>query len=65
MKDFDPATSFDTDIAAHYVDYKHGDEEDAATFLAEFAKEGSTLDKVKTEWGILCMAHNIANVTVQ
>ena len=44
MKDFDPATSFGSDIAAHYADYKRGDEEDAATFLAEFAKEGSALE---------------------
>lgn len=44
MKDFDPATSFGVDVAAHYADYKRGDEEDAATFLAEFAKEGSALE---------------------
>ena len=44
MKDFDPATSFGSDTAAHYADYKRGDEEDAATFLAELAKEGSALE---------------------
>ena len=44
MKEFDPATSFGADAAAHYVDYKRGDEEDAATFLAEFAKEGCALE---------------------
>ncbi|MBP6472667.1 MAG: class I SAM-dependent methyltransferase [Chloroflexi bacterium] len=44
MKDFDPATSFGSDKAAHYDDYKRGDEEDAATFLAELAKEGSALE---------------------
>jgi SAM-dependent methyltransferase len=44
MKEFNPATSFGADVAAHYVDYKRGDEEDAATFLAEFAKEGSALE---------------------
>jgi SAM-dependent methyltransferase len=44
MKEFDPATSFGADVAAHYDDYKRGDEEDAATFLAEFAKEGSALE---------------------
>jgi SAM-dependent methyltransferase len=44
MKDFDPATSFASDVAAHYDDHKRGDEEDAAAFLAEFAKEGSALE---------------------
>jgi SAM-dependent methyltransferase len=44
MKEFNPATSFGADVAVHYVDYKRGDEEDAATFLAEFAKEGSALE---------------------
>ena len=44
MKDFDPATSFGPDVAAHYDDAKRGDEEDAAAFLAEFAKDGSALE---------------------
>jgi SAM-dependent methyltransferase len=44
VKDFDPATSFGSDVAAHYDDYKRGDEEDAAAFLAEFAKEGPALE---------------------
>ncbi|NJC96186.1 MAG: SAM-dependent methyltransferase [Anaerolineales bacterium] len=44
MKDFDPATSFGSDAAAHYDEYKRGDEEDAAAFLAEYAKEGSALE---------------------
>ena len=44
MKDFDPATSFGSDVAAHYDDNQRGDEEDAAAFLAEFAKEGSALE---------------------
>jgi SAM-dependent methyltransferase len=44
MKDFDPATSFGPDVAAEYYDYKRGDEEEAATFLAEFAKDGSALE---------------------
>jgi SAM-dependent methyltransferase len=44
MKDFDPATSFGPDVAAHYDDHLRGDEEDAAAFLAEFAKDGSALE---------------------
>jgi len=44
MKNFDPATSFGSDVAAHYDDYKRGDEEEAAAFLAEFAKDGSALE---------------------
>ena len=44
MKDFDPATSFGADTAALYADYQRGDEEDAAAFLAEFAKNGSALE---------------------
>lgn len=44
MKDFDPATSFGSDVAAHYDDHQRGDEEDAAAFLAEFAKDGSALE---------------------
>lgn len=44
MKDFDPATSFGPHVAAHYDEYKRGDEEDAVAFLAEFANEGSALE---------------------
>lgn len=44
MNDFDPAKSFGSDVAAHYDDYKRGDEESAASFLAEFAKEGTALE---------------------
>lgn len=44
MKDFNPALSFGPDIAARDVNFKRGDEEDAAAFLAEFAKEGSALE---------------------
>lgn len=44
MKDFDPATSFGSDVAKHYDDYKRGDEDAAAAFLAEFAKESSALE---------------------
>ncbi len=44
MNDFDPATSFGPEVAKRYDDDKRGDEEDAAAFLAEFAKEGSALE---------------------
>ncbi|MFN8385873.1 MAG: class I SAM-dependent methyltransferase [Anaerolineales bacterium] len=44
MKDFDPAKSFGPDAAAHYDDDKRGDEESAAFFLAEFAKDGTALE---------------------
>ena len=44
MKDFDPAASFGADVAAHYDDDTRGDEEAAAAFLAEFAKDGSALE---------------------
>jgi SAM-dependent methyltransferase len=44
MKDFDPANSFGSDVAAHYDDYLRGDEESAVSFLAEFAKEGPALE---------------------
>lgn len=44
MKDFDPAASFGPDVAAHYDDDKRGDEEDAAAFLAEYAKGGPALE---------------------
>ena len=43
MKDFDPAKSFGPDVAAHYDDDERGDEEDAAAFLAAFAKDDSAL----------------------
>lgn len=44
MKNFDPSTSFGANIAAHYDDHKRGDEEAAAAFLAEYAKEGPALE---------------------
>ena len=44
MKGFDPAKSFGSEVAAHYDEYKRGDEESAASFLAEFAKEGTALE---------------------
>ena len=44
MKDFDPATSFGSEISAHYDNYKRGDEEAAASFLAELAKGGPALE---------------------
>lgn len=44
MKDFDPVKSFGSDVAAHYDDYKRGDEESAASFLAGFAKDGTALE---------------------
>jgi len=44
MKDFDPAKSFGAEVAAHYDDDKRGDEEAAAAFLAEFAREDSALE---------------------
>jgi SAM-dependent methyltransferase len=44
MKDFDPATSFGPNVAAHYDDHQRGDEDDAAAFLAEFAGDGSALE---------------------
>lgn len=44
MKDFDPATSFGSDVAEHYDDYMRGDEESAVSFLAELAKEGAALE---------------------
>lgn len=44
MKDFDPATSFGEDVAAHYDDTLRGDEEAAAIFLAEYAKGRPALE---------------------
>ena len=44
MKGFDPSTSFGADAAAHYDDDTRGDEEDAAAFLAEYAREGPALE---------------------
>ena len=44
MKDFDPATSFGSDVAAHYDDTERGDEDSAASFLAEFAKGDTALE---------------------
>ena len=44
MKDFDPAMSFGSDVAARYDDYKRGDEEAAASFLAELAKGSTALE---------------------
>ena len=44
MKDFDPAKSFGSDVAAHYDDTQRGDEESAASFLAEFTKGGTALE---------------------
>jgi SAM-dependent methyltransferase len=44
MKDFDTATSFGPEIAAHYDEHPRGDEQDAAAFLAEYAKGGPTLE---------------------
>jgi SAM-dependent methyltransferase len=44
MKDFNPASSFGADVASHYDEYKRGDEDDAAAFLAEYAKEGAALE---------------------
>lgn len=37
MNDFDPASSFGADVAAHYDDQPRGDEDAAATFLADLA----------------------------
>ena len=44
MHDFDPATSFGQEVAAHYDEDKRGDEEDAVAFLAEYSKQGSALE---------------------
>ncbi|MEO8266844.1 MAG: SAM-dependent methyltransferase [Ilumatobacteraceae bacterium] len=40
MDGFDPQHSFDDEVARHYDDHLRGDEEDAATFLADLAGEG-------------------------
>lgn len=44
MKDFDPAASFSSEVAAHYDDDARGDEADAAAFLADLAKGGPALE---------------------
>ena len=44
MKDFDPATSFGAEVAARYDDHPRGDEEDAAAFLAEYARQDCALE---------------------
>ena len=44
MKDFDPATSFGPEVAARYDEHQRGDEAEAATFLAGFAKAGPALE---------------------
>lgn len=44
MKDFNPASSFGPEVAAHYDDDTRGDEEAAAAFLAEYAKDGPALE---------------------
>lgn len=55
MKDFNPATSFGSAVAAHYDDTKRGDEEDAVNFLAEYAKEGSALEFAIGTGRIACL----------
>jgi SAM-dependent methyltransferase len=44
MKDFDPAKSFGAKTAAHYDDELRGDEEAAASFLAEMAQGRRALE---------------------
>jgi SAM-dependent methyltransferase len=44
MKDFDPAKSFNSDVAAHYDDQVRGDEESAVSFLADLAKDSTALE---------------------
>jgi SAM-dependent methyltransferase len=44
MEGFDPASSFGPDVAARDVDYVRGDEEAAATFLAELAQGRPALE---------------------
>ena len=44
MKDFNPATSFGPEVAARYDHSTRGDEEEATTFLAEYAEGGSALE---------------------
>ncbi len=44
MEDFDPASSFGPDVAARYDDQSRGDEEAAATFLAELAQGRGALE---------------------
>jgi SAM-dependent methyltransferase len=44
MQTFDPATSFGPEVATHYDDHPRGDEEAAATFLAELAQGRPALE---------------------
>jgi len=44
MDDFDPASSFGSDVAAHYDDQPRGDEDAAATFLADLAQGRRALE---------------------
>jgi SAM-dependent methyltransferase len=44
MKDFDPIAVWNTDVAAQYDRHLRGDEEAAATFLADYAKDGRALE---------------------
>ena len=44
MDGFDPEHSFDAAVAQHYDDQLRGDEDDAATFLAELASDERVLE---------------------
>lgn len=44
MDGFDPAHSFDADVARHYDDELRGDEDQTVTFLAELAGAGPALE---------------------
>ena len=44
MDGFDPQHSFDDTVARHYDYHLRGDEEDAATFLADLAGDGAALE---------------------
>ena len=44
MKNFNPVSSFDADVASGYDDHPRGDEEAAATFLAEYALDRRALE---------------------
>ncbi|MCB0160269.1 MAG: class I SAM-dependent methyltransferase [Caldilineaceae bacterium] len=44
MKDFDPIASWNATVASRYVNHLRGDEEAAASFLAEYAQEGDALE---------------------
>jgi SAM-dependent methyltransferase len=44
MRDFDPAASFGSDVAARYDDQPRGDEEAAVAFLAALARGGRALE---------------------